>query len=312
MFHLPTSLKVAGFTIHDAEGRGSVDWSLTQIVTNSSNIGAAKMGMKLGKQGLYDSFKRFGLTELTGVDYPGEAKGWLPAPAKWQNGSVASISFGQGLSATPLQLARAVSAVANGGTLITPHFLLDVPQDASKKVVWPTRVACSHETAVTTTNILKHVVTEGTGKAAAVPGYVVAGKTGTAQVALPDGLGYAKGKYISSFIGYLPADNPQLLIEVKLDEPSNAIFGGTVAAPSFSALAAFCCDHLKIAPTDAQSVVTSGAPIPGDGSAATKSPVTKTSTKKATVKKAATSKSKTGDSSGGAQPGAVDDPGKNQ
>jgi cell division protein FtsI (penicillin-binding protein 3) len=157
-----------------------------------------------------------------------------------------------------------VSAIANGGTLITPHFLLDVPQDTSKRVTWPSRIACSKETATTTTNMLKHVVTEGTGKAAAVPGYVVAGKTGTAQVALPNGGGYAKGVYISSFIGYLPADDPQLLIEVKLDEPSNAIFGGVVAAPTFSTLAQFCCDHLKIAPTNAQSVITSGTPIPSD------------------------------------------------
>ena len=305
MFHLPTTLKVAGFTIHDAEGRGSVDWSLTQIVTNSSNIGAAKMGMKLGKQGLYDSFKSFGLTEATGVDFPGEARGWLPVPAKWQNGSVASISFGQGLSVTPLQLARAVSAIANGGTLVTPHFLLDVPQDPSKKVAWPTRVACAHQTAVTTTNILKHVVTEGTGKAAAVPGYVVAGKTGTAQVALPNGLGYAKGEYISSFIGYLPADNPQLLIEVKLDKPSNAIFGGTVAAPTFSTLAAFCCDHLKIAPTSAQSVVTSGTPIPGDGSTPAK-------TAKTTAKKGGSSSSKTSNTSADGDSGTADGTGVKQ
>jgi len=101
---------------------------------------------------------------------------------------------------------------------------------------------------------LRHVVTEGTGKAAAVPGYPVAGKTGTAQVALSNGLGYAKGKYISSFIGYLPANDPQLLIEVKLDEPSNAIYGGVVAAPTFSSLAQFCCEHLRIPPTDAPSV----------------------------------------------------------
>jgi cell division protein FtsI (penicillin-binding protein 3) len=288
--HLPTELTIAGRTIHDAEERGSVDWTVTQIVTESSNIGAAKLGIKLGKQGLYDSFRHFGLTEVTGVDYPGEAKGWLPRPALWDNGAVASVSFGQGLSATPLQLARAVSAIANGGTLITPHFLLDVPQDASMKVTWPTRVACSKETAITTTNMLKHVVTEGTGKAAAVPGYVVAGKTGTAQVALPNGGGYAEGVYISSFIGSLPADDPQLLIEVKLDEPSNAIFGGVVAAPTFSTLAQFCCDHLKIAPTNAQSVVTSGTPIPSDGA----TPTVKKSAKQSAKKQSGTTSKSSG------------------
>jgi cell division protein FtsI (penicillin-binding protein 3) len=289
--HLPATLRVAGRTIHDAEGRGSVDWSLTDIVTHSSNIGAAKIGMKLGKQGLYDSFKRFGLTEVTGVDYPGEAKGWLPRPKFWDNGAVASISFGQGLSATPLQLARAVSAIANGGTLVTPHFLLDVPQDKSQRITWPTRQACSRETAVTTTNMLKNVVVEGTGQAAAVPGYVVAGKTGTAQVALPNGRGYADGVYISSFIGYLPADNPQLLIQVKLDAPSNAIFGGVVAAPAFSTLAQFCCDHLKIAPTNAQSVITSGTPMPSKDATA---PAKKPRVKAKTGTKAGTGKSQLG------------------
>ena len=262
VFHLPSTLTVAGRTIHDAEDRGTVDWSLTQIVTNSSNVGAVKMGMKLGKVGLYDAFQRFGLTETTGVDYPGEARGWLPPTKLWSRSSIANMPFGQGLSATPLQLARAISAIANGGELITPHFLLNVPGEPAEKPALITRRACTQATAKTTTNILKHVVTEGTGKAAAVPGYTVAGKTGTAQVALPNGQGYAKGVYISSFIGYLPAEDPQLLIEVKLDEPSNAIFGGVVAAPAFSALAQFCCDHLKISPTDPQSVVVSTTPLP--------------------------------------------------
>jgi cell division protein FtsI (penicillin-binding protein 3) len=273
MFHLPPTLTIAGRTIHDAEDRGTVDWSLTQIVTNSSNVGAVKMGIKLGKQGLYDAFSKFGLTQTTGVDFPGEARGWLPKPSLWSASSIANIPFGQGLSATPLQLARAVGGIANGGMLVTPHFLMSVPGDPSFKMNWPTKRACDTQTARTTTNVLKHVVTEGTGKAAAVPGYVVAGKTGTAQVALPNGLGYAKGVYISSFIGYLPADDAQLLIEVKLDEPQSGIFGGTVAAPSFSALAQFCCDHLKIAPTNPQSIVVStgatGTPKPSQGATRT-------------------------------------------
>ena len=254
MFHLPPTLTVANRTIHDAEDRGTVDWSLTQIVTNSSNVGAVRLGMRLGKQGLYNYFKRFGLTEATGVDYPGEARGWLPPPSLWSASSIANIPFGQGLSTTPLQLARAISAIANGGTLITPHFLLDVPQDPQFPMNWKQRTAVSKATATTTTNVLKHVVTDGTGKAAAVPGYSVAGKTGTAQVALPHGLGYAKGEYIASFIGYLPADDPRLLIEVKLDQPTKAIYGGAVAAPVFSTLAQFAVDHLKILPTTSQSV----------------------------------------------------------
>ena len=294
MFHLPPTLRVANRTIHDAEDRGTVDWSLTQIVTESSNVGAVKMGMKLGKQGLYDAFQRFGLTEATGVDYPGEARGWLPPTKLWSASSIANIPFGQGLSATPLQLARAVSAIANKGVLTTPHFLLNVPADPSKNGVWPSRQACYAATAIKTTNVLKHVVTEGTGKSAAVPGYVVAGKTGTAQVALPNGLGYAKGKYISSFIGYLPADDPQLLIEVKLDEPSGVIFGGVVAAPTFAVLAQFCCDHLKIAPTNAQHIVIGNVPVPSPDATRPAGKSAKRSVKKSTPPSKSTKKASTG------------------
>lgn len=297
VLHLPPTLRVANRTIHDAEDRGTVDWSVTQIVTESSNVGAVKLGMKLGKQGLYDAFQRFGLTEATGVDYPGEARGWLPPTKLWSASSIANIPFGQGLSATPLQLARAVSAIANKGTLTTPHFLLNVPADPSKNGQWPSRQACTAGTAVATTNMLKHVVTEGTGKSAAVPGYVVAGKTGTAQVALPNGLGYARGKYISSFIGYLPADDPQVLIEVKIDEPSDVIFGGVVAAPTFSTLAQFCCDHLKIAPTNAQHVVIGNVSIPSPDATKSAGGKAKTAPKKSSAKGKSTGKSGSGKAS---------------
>jgi cell division protein FtsI (penicillin-binding protein 3) len=118
------------------------------------------------------------------------------------------------------------------------------------------RRAISEKAAGMTTSMLEKVVTDGTGTEAAVPGYSVAGKTGTAQVALPDGRGYAKGTYISSFIGYLPAGDPQLLICVKLDQPQNAIYGGTVAAPVFSTLAQFAVAHLKIPPTTVEPVDT--------------------------------------------------------
>ncbi|NTU71768.1 MAG: penicillin-binding protein 2 [Coriobacteriia bacterium] len=249
---LPSELRVAGRTIHESHGRGAVTWSLEQILTHSSNVGAVKVGMKLGKQGLYDSFSKFGLTEATGVDYPGEARGWLPVPSLWSDSSIANIPFGQGVSATPLQLCRAVSAIANGGELVTPHFLFDVPQDPSANRTWPRKRAISEKTALSTTKMMQKVVTEGTGTFAAVPGYLVAGKTGTAQVALGNGRGYASGTYIGSFIGYLPADDPQVLICVKLDQPRNAIYGGTIAAPVFSKLAQFSVSHLKIPPTTPQ------------------------------------------------------------
>ncbi len=271
-FQLPPTIRVADRTIKESHGRGAVKWSLTKIVTNSSNVGTVKLGLKLGEEGLYDSFKGFGLTEKTGVDFPGEAKGWLPPVDQWSASSIGNIPFGQGVSATPLQIARAMGAIANEGVLTTPHFLLDVP-DGAETVKTSTKRAISAKTAHSVTGMLKKVVTKGTGKAAAVDGYTVAGKTGTAQKAKEGGGGYAQGKYVASFIGYLPAEDPQVLISVILDEPRNAIYGGTVAAPTFSKVAAFSVSHLKVPPSstvssDKEPGASSGAgvgPVSDDG-----------------------------------------------
>lgn len=248
-FQLPPTIRVADRTIKESHGRGAVKWSLTKIVTNSSNVGTVKLGLKLGEQGLYDAFSDFGLTEKTGVDFPGEAKGWLPPVDQWSPSSIGNIPFGQGVSTTPLQLARAIGAIANEGVLTTPHFLLDASGANPTKLELTTKRAITAKTARSVTGMLEKVVTKGTGKAAAVDGYSVAGKTGTAQKALEGGRGYAKGKYVSSFIGYLPADDPQVLISVILDEPRNAIYGGAVAAPTFSKVAAFSVSHLKVPPS---------------------------------------------------------------
>ena len=256
MFELPPTIQVGGRTIHEAHDRGTMNWSLTQIVTQSSNIGSVKLGIALGEQGLYDYFARFGLTETTGVDYPGEVKGWLPGTDQWSPSSIATIPFGQGVSVTPLQLARALSAIANGGELVTPHFLREVPESPEMELAWPRETAIAPETAAAMRLVLTDVVNEGTGSAAAVAGYQVAGKTGTAQKARTDGqAGYAAGKYVASFSGFIPAEDPSVLIIVSLDEPSNAIYGGTVAAPTFSRIAQFCVEHLKIPP---------GTPVTGE------------------------------------------------
>jgi len=248
---LPSTLRVGGRTIHESHGRAAVRWTLTEIVTNSSNVGTVKLGLKLGEDGLYDSFSAFGLTEKTGVDFPGEAKGWLPPVDQWSASSIGNIPFGQGVSMTPLQLVRAIGAIANNGELTTPHFLLDVPHSPEAAPVWPTKRAISEKTAESVTTMLEAVVTEGTGTSAAVAGYRVAGKTGTAQKAEPGGRGYSGGKFVGSFIGYLPAEDPQAVVCVTLDEPRNAIYGGTVAAPTFSKLAAFTVAHLKVPPSSA-------------------------------------------------------------
>lgn len=252
MFELPPTLQVGGRRIKEAHPRSTVHWTLTQIVTNSSNVGAVKLGMALGKQPLYDYLDRFGFTERTGIDFPGEAVGHLPPVQQWSATSIANIPFGQGVSMTSLQLARALSAIANGGELVTPHFLLQAPEGSGTETRWPKRRAISEEAALATREVMKAVVTEGTGGAAAVEGYEVAGKTGTAQKARTDGRGYAGGKYIGSFSGFLPADDPQVLVIVIIDEPKGAIYGGVVAAPVFSEVAMFAVSHLRIPPTSIQ------------------------------------------------------------
>jgi cell division protein FtsI (penicillin-binding protein 3) len=247
-FHLPPTIRVGGRTIHESHGRGAVDWTLTQIVTNSSNVGAVKLGMALGPRGIADYFGRFGLLERTGIDFPGEAKGWMPPPNAWSASTIGNVPFGQGVSVTVLQLGRALSALASGGTIPTPHLLASVPGRTDLVPVWPRRRAISAATAAKMTVVLSDVVTEGTGKAAAVRGYSVAGKTGTAQKPLSHGRGYAAGKYVASFSGYLPAEDPRVLVIVTIDEPQSAIYGGAVAAPAFSKIAEFSVSHLRIPP----------------------------------------------------------------
>ncbi|MDF1542549.1 MAG: penicillin-binding protein 2 [Anaerosomatales bacterium] len=249
MFELPPTLKIGGRTIKEAHPRPTVNWSLTDIVTNSSNVGAVRLGMALGEKPLYDYLERFGFTAATGVDFPGESVGYLPAVENWSATSIANIPFGQGVSMTPLQLARALSAIGNGGELVTPHFLLEAPEDSGVQTTWPKKRAISRHAAAATREVMTAVITEGTGGAAAVDGYEVAGKTGTAQKARTDGRGYAAGKYIGSFSGFLPADDPQVLVIVIIDEPKGAIYGGVVAAPAFSEVASFAVSHLKIPPT---------------------------------------------------------------
>lgn len=247
MFHLPPTLKIGGHVIHDSHARGSVDYSLTRIVSESSNVGAVKIGQGLGKTRLADYFTRFGLSRTTGVDFPGEASGWMPPTSSWSLSTMGNLPFGQGLSVTPLQLARSLAAIANGGTLVTPHFLYRQASVPATFPVSPQRVI-SAATARATTIMLTDVVKEGTGMSAKVPGYEVAGKTGTAQKVRPNGLGYMNGVYISSFAGYLPASSPRILIVVTIDSPASGLYGGTVAAPAFSRLASFCVAHLRIPP----------------------------------------------------------------
>jgi len=230
---------IGGRVIHDTHKYGWL--SLSEIIKVSSNIGASKVGKKLGRGKYHHYLKTFGFGSKTGIDLPGEISGFLPGPQHWSEVGLANISFGQGVSLTALQLTNALAAFANGGALMRPFVVKAVLnhegvvlKENRPKVI---RQVVSPETARTVAAIMKTVTEEGgTGKAASVAGYEVAGKTGTAQKALANGKGYSD-KRIGSFCGFVPAGDPQVVITVVIDEPEGIRYGGVVAAPAFKAIA---------------------------------------------------------------------------
>lgn len=253
-FSVPYSLQVGTRTVKDSHAHATQSLNTSQIIEQSSNTGTTKIAQKLGKENLYNNFVKFGYTENPGVDFPGSSHGWLPKPASWIDVSLSNFSFGQGISATPVQMARAIGAIANEGILETPHLLKDIPSDSSLVTKWPKSRAISKNTAAQTTKILQRVMTRGTGSTIKVKGYSVAGKTGTAQKAI-QGKGYVAGKYMGSFIGFLPADDPQLVVLVVIDEPKRGYYGGTVAGGAFADIAGFAARHLDIAPSKGVTVL---------------------------------------------------------
>jgi len=236
------SYLMGGETISDTKAYGWL--SLEDVIVHSSNIGASKIGEKLGKERLYRAIKAFGFGSKTGIDFPGESAGVVRPVSQWSEVALGTISFGQGVAVTPLQLVTAMSAVANSGVMMKPYLVKNRIGRGGKEmdINAPTRTAkvISQETAYVLTDFMTRVVSpEGTGKKAMVPGYSVAGKTGTAQKPREDARGYAEGKYMASFVGFLPARSPRLVLAVVIDEPDpEKPWGGEVAAPLFSRIAA--------------------------------------------------------------------------
>jgi len=260
------SYVVGGKVIHDVHKYGWL--SLADVIKVSSNVGASKIGRKLGKTKLHRYLKNFGFGSKTGIDLPGEAVGFLAAPRNWSEVGLANISFGQGVSITALQLTTALAAVANGGVLVRPYVVKAV-LDSNGKVLKENRPksirrVISAETAATVTRILQAVMQEGgTGKAAALSGYESAGKTGTAQKALPNGRGYSD-KRTGTFYGFAPADNPQVVITVVIDEPQGMSYGGVVAAPAFKAIGEQVLPYMGIYPKGVTYLTKVGLPkMPG-------------------------------------------------
>jgi cell division protein FtsI (penicillin-binding protein 3) len=250
------SYNYSGRTIHDTHHYGNL--TVPEILKFSSNIGAAKIGSRLGSERLYAGLTGFGIGEKSDIDLPGEAGGMLRQQAKWYGIDLATISFGQGVTATALQIATAVSAVANGGNLMKPYLVDRITDDNGVvlKQFAPQvrRRVLSAQTAKTVAGMLEGVVNEGgTGTNAAVDGYRVAGKTGTAQKVDAATHGYSAKKRTASFVGFVPLDKPRLTIFVVVDEPTTSPYGGVVAAPAFSAIAQQTLCYLKV-PVDRSAV----------------------------------------------------------
>lgn len=255
-FTVPYSLSVGTRTVSDHDYHPTETMTASRIIEISSNTGTTLMAQKLGEDGLYDTLKSFGIGEPTGLDYPTSAKGALPQVSGWSDVSLSNISFGQGVSTTAIQLVRAVAAIANGGKLVTPHLLKESPDDPSLVEEHAAEQVISTEAARQASEVLVRVMEQGTGRDINVVGYTVAGKTGTAQKAAAGSRGYATGKYIGSFIGYLPAENPQLIVFVALDEPTNGYYGSLVAGRAFENIATFAASHLGIPPGGGGQVLT--------------------------------------------------------
>jgi cell division protein FtsI (penicillin-binding protein 3) len=244
-FNIPSQLQVADRTIHDAEAHGDETLTVAQILKVSSNIGADEIGMRLGAKRFDYWVHRFGFGEPTGVDLPGEQQGIVLHWWQYSGSSMGNLPFGQGESVTPMQIATAYAAIANGGILRAPHIVSSI---GGKPVKLPKgHRIISTQTASELRNMLVGVYGEGgTASGAGIPGYVMAGKTGTANVAI-DGH-YSDSAYVASFVGMVPARDPQLLGLVVVDQPHGSIFGGSVAAPAFQKIVGWAVPYLGIPP----------------------------------------------------------------
>jgi cell division protein FtsI/penicillin-binding protein 2 len=244
----------AGKTLKDHHGYG--DLSVDDILVKSSNIGAAKLAMMMGEQKFYEYIRRFGFGERTGVNLPGEINGLVHPPHQWSKISISRIPMGQGVGVTPMQTVAAMSAIANGGHLMMPQIVHEIVDEQGATVAsYPPveiRRVVSERAAAQVRDALKNVVSErGTAALAKVAGFTVAGKTGTAQKVNPNGGGYLDDKYIVSFVGFLPAENPEFVGLVLLDDAKTTAeqnYGGLVAAPIFSRIAEKAARYMNLQP----------------------------------------------------------------
>ena len=249
-FTVPPTYQYAGRTFHDAEVHGTEHLTLAGVLAKSSNIGTIQVAQRLGKDRLYQYLRAFGLGSKSGLGLPGESPGLLPAPKDWWDTTLPTVAFGQGVGVNAMQVASVFATIANDGVRVQPSLVAGVRDGSGTFTAakpGPKRRVISAATATTMRNMLEAVASDqGTAPQARIQGYRVAGKTGTAQ--RPNGHGGYSG-YTASFVGMAPADEPQLVVSVVVQDPKNGHFGGTVAAPVFHDVMSFALQSLKIPPT---------------------------------------------------------------
>lgn len=254
VFYLPSQITIGGQTFGEYDKESKGDQTISGIIALSSNVGAIELGMRVGKKALYKYITGFGLGDYTGIDLPSEEAGIIPVPDDWSETSIATIPYGQGISATSLQMLGVAATIANDGVKSKPHVLKMIEKTGNdvsvKDYKKESERVVSVKTAEAVQDIMVNTVENGTGKNAGIPGYMVGGKTGTAQKSGENG--YESGKYIISFVGFVSNLDPQLAIIVCIDEPQatgpQPLYAATIAAPVFRNLAEFSINRLKIAP----------------------------------------------------------------
>jgi len=242
-FSLPPTIQVADRVIEESHPRGPVTLSVAEILAQSSNVGAVTVGLEVGAKRFDHWIREFGFGSPTGIDFPGEEQGIVLRPSEYSGSTMGNLPIGQGLSVTPIQMAAGYSAIANGGVLHTPRVVLE--EDGQAAGAGDRRRVISRRNSAKLREMLRGVLAPGgTASEVSVPGYTLAGKTGTAQKVV-DGV-YSDSQFVASFVGFAPAEDPQLLVSVVVDEPQGDYYGGTVAAPAFGEIAKFALPYLGI------------------------------------------------------------------
>jgi len=251
-FNLPPSIKVGDKIIKEIFRTYNIKYTTGEIIKYSSNVGAVTSALAMGKQIFYESIKEFGFSQPTGIDLPGEEAGLFYNYKDWSASTIGALAIGQSISVTPIQLLRATCVIANGGYLVTPFIVREIMlqnENIEFQTVEEKIRIIGAETAEAVKDMMLSCIEDGTGKRAQIEGVKVCGKTGTAQKANKNGIGYSEGRIITSFIGFAPYDNPQVAIIIVIDEPhgpENEVWGGTVAAPIFKEIMSFSLMRLRI------------------------------------------------------------------